>query len=105
MINFPVNLEQTCNLAVRIDVNVERRWGARQTRHRHDLASLTDNKACTCADAGGADVDVESGRSAELLRVVREAVLRFGNADRTLSEAELGERLKLLFCRRTVNAK
>ena len=86
-------LKQSADNAVVGNINVFRRWLFRKSRHCHDVAGQNNHKAGSCADLDLTDGDREVLGCAELFRVVGEAVLRFGDADRTLSEAEVGQRL------------
>ena len=71
--------EQARDFAVDIDVHVLGGWMLRQARHRQDVARQRDDEACAGADAELLDRDAETGRTADLRRIVRQGILRLGH--------------------------
>ena len=88
-------LKQSGNLSVTVHINIFCRGLFRKSRHSHYISRQHDNKACP-----GGNLKISHGygeilRRAEQGRIVREAVLRFGNAHRKSAEAEPRKLVKL----------
>lgn len=88
--------EKSGDPSVCIDVDAFRRRGLRKSRHRHDISGEHDDEACAGGNLYIFDRDGEAFGRTEQLRIVGEAVLRFGYTNRQTSEAELGQRVDLL---------
>ena len=87
-------LEQPRDLSVVGHVDIDGGGHLRQPRHGHNIAGERDHKPRARADPDAADGERKAFRRAELLRVVGEGILRFGDADRHLSAALVGELLE-----------
>ena len=95
-----VQSEQTHDLSVLVHVDALGGGRFGQTGHGHDVTGEDDHKAGSCGDLHVFDGDREVLGCAEFGGIIRKAVLRFGDADRAVSEAQLLERFDLLFgCR------
>ena len=90
--------EKPRNNSVFINVDFFCRRNLGKTGHSHYIARECNDKACTCRYLDVFNGDRESVGSAELCRVVREAVLRFCHTYRDFVEAQSGELLYLLLC-------
>ena len=66
----------------------------RQARHRHDLSSHNYNKSGSCRQIHLPDIDLESGRSAQLLGIIRQRILCLGHAYRKIAVSCLRQLLE-----------
>ena len=73
--------EQARDLAIDVDVHILGGRMLRQARHRQDVARQRDDEAGAGADAELLDCDAETGRASDFRRIVRQRILRLGDAD------------------------
>ena len=72
--------EQAVYHTVMIDIDLKRSGSLGKSRHRHYLACKDNNVSRACRKSRLADSKRESFRPSEKLRIVRERILRLGNA-------------------------
>ena len=91
---YPVLLEQSCNLSSSVYIDTLCCRNFRQTWHGHDVTGQGYDEACTCGDFQVTYGNFESGRCAEFGLIIGQAVLGFCHTDRAAAVAHC---LKL-FC-------
>src|SRR5687767_13411932 len=83
--------EEPDDFAVFVKVDTRGRRHLRQTGHRHDVAAEHDDEFRAGGEPHLSDVDDMARRRAAKLRVRREGVLGFGDADRIVAVSSLLE--------------
>ena len=68
----------------------------RQSRHAHDLAHDDNDHLCTVVDDDVAHFQLENSWLPRRLRIGRERILRFGDADRIVGDSETFDLLDFL---------
>ena len=96
MDNLFNGLEQSADLSGLVYVDSLCSRYLRQTRHSHDLAGQSYDKACACGNLQVAYGYLEVCGSAQLCLVVCQAVLSLGYADRAVAESESLKLFRLL---------
>ena len=85
---YPVLLEQSCNLSSSVYIDTLCCRNFRQTWHGHDVTGQGYDEACTCGDLQVTYGNFESGRCAEFGLIIGQAVLGFCHTDRAVAKSE-----------------